>query len=124
MLRSIEIRTVQTGEMRALFLLCPLVASLSPPLRVETRQGPVVGEERRVTDPRTGVEVFWTEFRNIPYAAPPVGERRFLPPSPPPTWTQPRVSADQNLTICPQLGGLTTLYGRSDEARHYMRHRT
>jgi len=29
-------------------------------------------------------------FRNVPYAAPPVGERRFAPPEPPSPWVELR----------------------------------
>lgn len=47
---------------------------------VVTKDGPVAGTME------SGVSV----FRGIPYAAPPVGERRFLPPAPLQKWTAPR----------------------------------
>ena len=109
--------------MRALLLLLLLLVVVSGAVQgpeVWTLQGPVVGEEREETDPRTGQQVRWTEYLNIPYAAPPVGELRFRPPSPPPPWLEPRLSAQQNLTICPQLAGPGGLYGRSDEDCLYL----
>ncbi|MEU5264791.1 carboxylesterase/lipase family protein [Amycolatopsis sp. NPDC021455] len=51
------------------------------------------GEPQVVTDagPVTGTtEQGLSVFRAIPYAAPPVGPRRFLPPAPPQKWTEPR----------------------------------
>lgn len=48
---------------------------------------------------RGAVEV----FRGIPYAAPPVGERRFGPPGPAPSWTGLR-DAGRFGSKCPQLG--------------------
>merc|ERR550539_2089660 len=100
--------------MRAALLLF-VVSGVVRGLEVVTVHGPVVGEEREETDPRTGHQIAWTQYLNIPYAAAPVGERRFRPPSEPEPWVEPRFSAEQNLTICPQLGGLGVLYGRSDE---------
>ena len=105
--------------MRALLVVPGVVRGLE----VLTMQGPVVGEERQETDPRTGQQVRWTQYLNIPYAAAPVGERRFRPPSKPDPWLEPRQSSrlQQNLTICPQLGGPGGgLYGRSDEDCLYL----
>ena len=47
---------------------------------VETAYGPVRGT----------VEDSILAFRGIPYAAPPVGDRRFKAPEPPEPWTEPR----------------------------------
>ena len=104
-------------------LVLVLVAGLAGAggLTVETQHGPVLGEVRSQLDPRLGREVAWTQFTNIPYAAPPTGDLRFRPPAPPPAWTTPPPpAADQNLTICPQLGGPGQLYGRSDEDCLYL----
>ena len=43
------------------------------------------------------------DLQAIPYAAAPVGERRFLPPVPPAVRAEPLNTANQNLTICPQV---------------------
>ncbi|MFI6515279.1 carboxylesterase/lipase family protein [Spirillospora sp. NPDC050679] len=51
---------------------------------VRTTYGPVTGTSQQ------GLQV----FQGIPYAAPPVGQRRFLPPAPPQEWTQPRDVGD------------------------------
>ncbi len=40
-------------------------------------------------------------YRGIPYAAPPVGERRWKPPAPPVSWTDPR-EFDAYGPVCPQ----------------------
>ena len=104
-------------------ILLVLVAGMAGAggLTVETQHGPVQGEVRSQLDPRLGREVAWTQFSNIPYAAPPTGALRFRPPAPPPAWTTPPPpAADQNLTICPQLGGPGQLYGRSDEDCLYL----
>ena len=111
--------------MRALLLvlLVLVVPGVVQGLEVRTLNGPVVGEERQETDPRTGLQVRWTQYLNIPYAAAPVGERRFRPPSKPDPWLEPLHSSglQQNLTICPQLGGPGGgLYGRSDEDCLYL----
>lgn len=52
----------------------------SDPL-VDTPQGPIIGH----TDKSAGVH----QFLGIPYALPPVGERRWSPPQPIPAWTTP-----------------------------------
>ena len=58
---------------------------------VETRQGKVRGIEA------SGLSV----FRGIPYAAPPVGARRWLPPAPAESWSGERV-ATAFARVCPQ----------------------
>ncbi|MFU8876215.1 carboxylesterase/lipase family protein [Micromonospora sp. SL4-19] len=54
-------------------------------------------------------------FSGIPYAAPPVGARRWRPPAPPAPWDSPR-DASQPGPVCPQLGGPTgsTIVGDED----------
>jgi para-nitrobenzyl esterase len=60
-----------------------------------TTYGPVRGE--RLGD----VDV----YRGIPFAAPPVGARRWQPPVPPEPWTEPR-DATQFGADCPQRAGI------------------
>src|SRR5688572_8770805 len=65
---------------------------------VSTAQGRIEGIERN------GVR----QFRGIPYAAPPVGERRFRPPAPPEPWEGVR-PGDQFGAIAPQANGGTAM---------------
>ena len=65
---------------------------------VTTAQGRLEGIER------DGV---W-QFRGIPYAAPPVGERRFRPPVAPERWDGVR-PADRFGAVAPQAGGGTAM---------------
>ena len=51
-------------------------------VEVATKYGPVLGAQE------DGLQV----FRSIPYAAPPVGSLRFLPPRPPESWSEPRLA--------------------------------
>jgi para-nitrobenzyl esterase len=59
---------------------------------VTTTAGPVRGIERE------GIQV----FRSLPYAAPPIGARRFRPPAPPEPWTEVR-DATRFGPVAPQL---------------------
>lgn len=72
--------------------------TMSTPI-VDTACGPIFGRARE------GVLL----FAGIPYAAPPVGERRFMPPEPHPIWHEPR-DATRFSPAAPQVptGGLTS----------------
>jgi para-nitrobenzyl esterase len=69
-------------------------AAPSSAARVNTAQGPVTGVE----------QARQISFKGIPYAATPIGERRFAPPQP----TPPRdaaLQADRFASPCPQTAG-------------------
>jgi len=68
---------------------------------VTTAQGWIEGIERQ------GI---W-QFRGIPYAAAPIGERRFLAPAPPESWEGVRSGATFGATAWPEPGGVTALLG-------------
>ena len=67
------------------------IAQTAKPVTVKIDSGPVVG----VAEDKANV------FRNIPYAAAPVGALRWAPPQPVKPWTAPRPAAE-NGPSCPQ----------------------
>ena len=100
-----------------LFLLVLGVSSLSASLLVELPLGKVWGESRQGFDP-TGTPVNWTSFAGIPFAQPPVGELRFLPPQPPNSTEQrPPVMCPQVRTRCqlPTSGGTRTQLRQNEQ---------
>ena len=108
-----------TTIMLILTIFC-IFSTQAAPLQVETLDGPVLGSRRQYQDTRTGQLVTWTQYRGVPYAAPPLGELRFRPPQPADWWTQPRhVSAQQPDPICPQII-LGELSPQSDEDCLYL----
>merc|ERR1711971_926858 len=90
---------------------------------VATMSGRVVGTRKEAVDPRQNVTVSWTAYYDLPYAAPPVGQLRFLPPQPPQSWACLRDATVESGVVCPQakvnltLGGLNNggLHESSDE---------
>lgn len=68
----------------------------TPSLTVQTPQGPVQGMTTENAD--------ITNFKGLPYAAPPVGDLRWRAPQSPPTWQETRL-ADNFSPICRQLAG-------------------
>ena len=76
----------------ALLTILPMQALARAPIRATTEVGLVVGEATE----RAYV------FRNIPYAAPPVGDLRWAPPKRPLTWAGEREATTAGPS-CPQL---------------------
>ncbi|MBW8813531.1 MAG: carboxylesterase family protein [Caulobacterales bacterium] len=76
---------------RAAAAQTPTDAPLPPPVRVQIEAGPIIGIEHENAD----------VFRDIPYAAPPVGPLRWRPPQPVAPWSAPRLTALPGPS-CPQ----------------------
>ena len=76
------------------------VSPATIPVTVTVANGPLVGRNAN------GVRV----FKNIPYAAPPVGDRRWRAPQPVANWSAPR-DAGEFGPICWQTDRLTKVYG-------------
>lgn len=89
---------------RALLLLLSPAACQAYDVEKRTRLGLIGGNKLSVL----GKEV--EEFRGIPYAAPPVGARRFLPPLPATPW-EGTLDATSRRTGCPQLMLSTIMTG-------------
>lgn len=80
-----------TSLIVALMSLAQPAAADPRPVEARVAEGVLVGREA------DGV----ASFKGLPYAAPPVGERRWRPPQPPQPWTGPR-DASQLGAICVQ----------------------
>lgn len=73
-------------------------------LTVETTHGHVRGDHKRGT----------YRYKGIPFAAPPVGARRFRPPAPAESWTGVRDATGKFATAPQPTGGVETLLGMQD----------
>ena len=78
----------------------PAVAAVGTPVTVTIGNGALVGRELN------GLR----SYRNVPYAAPPVGDLRWRPPQPVANWATPR-DASAFGPICWQTDRLTKIYG-------------
>lgn len=89
-----DVILARLGVIAALALCTHAWAALRQPQLVlaETLQGEVLGESLGDV----------LAFRGIPYASPPIGERRFRPPEPPVRWAGIRSALDMG-PACPQL---------------------
>lgn len=75
------------------FALCALISCASyEPVELTIADGALIGE----TDGETRI------FLGVPFAAPPIGALRFLPPQPPIPWSTPR-AANEYAPRCAQL---------------------
>ena len=79
----------------------PSFAQTAQSAPVTTQSGQVIGEP--LAD---GLTV----YRGLPYALPPVGERRWTPPQPPAAWTGVRRAATFSPSCVQPLSGPTNLY--------------
>ena len=79
------------------------VAGLGADTIVHTTYGPVRGQAVHSWDARYAKNISYIQFNTIPFAAPPIGERRFRPPVPPVPWSQPPDLADLYWRICYQV---------------------
>jgi len=70
---------------------------------VDTVNGPVIGQIEEDYDFRFKTKISWNSFTGIPYAAPPVGDYRFMAPVRPNRWTCPLDATKKRNAICPQL---------------------
>src|SRR5499427_7765369 len=81
-------------------LLCATLFAAKPSVQVKTAEGPVSGLLKN------GVY----EFLGIPYAAPPVGKLRWMPPKPVSKWKEP-FDATRFGNICAQITTLAVFAG-------------
>ena len=93
-----------------LLAVLPLLV-LSQDVMVQTSLGPVSGSLRNTTKGRP-----YYSFQGLPYAAPPVGPLRLLPPQPPNTWTDVLDLTADSQVMCPQLSETVSgdLLGQED----------
>ena len=81
----------------ALFCLCLSIVCVfagvgAKPIIVQTRYGPVVGDEFNDI----------SQFLGVPYAQPPIGELRWKKPVPPQNWEEPKDCVNKP-PACPQI---------------------
>ena len=77
-----------------------LLASTEP--IVEVQQGRILGITERFTDEFLGVDRGIDAFLGVPYAEPPVGQKRFAPPEPKSSWDDELYNATYQRAICMQ----------------------
>jgi len=94
-----------------LFYFLLLVGTKGDVQLVETPYGPILGSLRN-----TSTSTQYYSFQGVPYAAPPVGLLRLLPPHPPSPWTSPLDLTNDSNILCPQLSETVSgdLLGQED----------
>ncbi|XP_059164843.1 cAMP-regulated D2 protein-like isoform X3 [Physella acuta] len=86
-------KTMSRGLLALSFLSCAILSVLGREVIVQTSHGKVKG----ISDGLT------VAFRGVPFASPPVGKLRWLPPQPPAPWAHV-LAADVDPPGCPQIG--------------------
>ena len=78
---------------------------------VETTLGPVLGSMRATANGR-----LYRSWQGIPFAAPPVGNLRLVPPQQPQPWTEVMDLSEDSEVMCPQLSETVSgdLLGQED----------
>ena len=78
---------------------------------VETTLGPVLGSVRATSKGR-----HYRSWQGIPFAAPPVGNLRLVPPQQPQPWTEVMDLSGDSVVMCPQLSETVSgdLLGQED----------
>jgi len=91
-----------------LLLILLLPSSLAQ--RVETKQGPIIGQRTYSTDFRYNLSVAYDSFYSLPFASPPLGEDRFVRAKAAASWSEPRNATKEGAPVpadrdCYQVGG-------------------
>ena len=81
-----------------LFILLAFHQATGETVIVQTNLGPVSGSVRNTSQGRP-----YLSFQGLPYAAPPVGPLRLLPPQPPAAWSSVLDLSGDSEVRCPQL---------------------
>src|SRR5215831_10778412 len=97
---KVRAKYVTTLIVSSVLLLCASQLAAKPGVMVKTAEGPVNGLLKN------GVN----EFLGIPYAAPPVGNLRWMPPQPVAKWKEP-LDATHFGNICAQITTLGVFAG-------------
>ena len=77
-----------------------LLAATEPIVEVE--QGRILGFTERFKDEFLGIDRDIDVFLGVPYAEPPVGQKRFTPPEPKSSWAEELYNATYQRAICMQ----------------------
>ena len=94
-----------------------ILVSCQPSVRVE--QGLIQGKTEHFESDYLGMQTDVDVFLGIPYAEPPIGERRFAAPLPKEPWDVEEVyNATYNRDICVQTGSEASYFSQSEDCLH------
>ena len=90
------------AALAAIVALAACSAAEKSGIQIDTPQGPVIGVESKA-----GIQ----NYKAIPFAAPPVGDLRWRPPTPAPNWTEPRDASEFSAMCMQGTSGQNGFFG-------------